>query len=83
MYTVWRWLNEKEPKYVATIDTTLNKIVVLDDNFVYNLLRYFCNTTGLKTSSKIKSLWGGKVDEQVHEFMAVMKRRFLLQGLIN
>jgi hypothetical protein len=40
MYIAWGWLNEKEPKHVATIDTTLNKIVVLDWNFVYNLLIY-------------------------------------------
>jgi hypothetical protein len=44
------WLNEKEPKHVTTIDTTLNKIVVLDGNFVYNLLRYLYNTTGWNTS---------------------------------
>jgi hypothetical protein len=39
MYIALDWFNEKEPKHVATIDTTLNKIVVLDGNFVYNSLR--------------------------------------------
>jgi hypothetical protein len=50
MYMAWGWLIEKEPKHVATIDTNLNKIAVLDKKFVYNLLRYLYNTTGWKTS---------------------------------
>jgi hypothetical protein len=39
----WGWLIENEPKQVATIDTSWNKKVVLDGNFVYNLLRYLFN----------------------------------------